>query len=330
MLCNGVTMYFPSANYLLKCLQLSADATRDGGLVIYGDIQSRRHVLPFRAHVETYQALRRQDATAMAVLNAAKQSVVNEELSYFDDVLFHRLDTDANKKLFQDRLAKVEMRVKRGWWHSEFNRFRYDVWLVLKEEGEGEESRRSPKFQKVDYKSFCQELQLRDGDGINDLVDPQLVEKLPKWTTDRLEAMEADGEDGFVVSLPNARTYAATKLLEWLEEAAKKNMEILSLPGQHHPYVVPRDFNSTSERKYFFGHCHCHHCHHHIISCHIIIHAFVDSAIVISLPGLLHPADAHLGSVEESAKHGVEPEMLFTMELPKGWTQCFRQRFLTK
>lgn len=29
-------------------MQLSADATRDGGVVIYGDIQSKRHVLPFR------------------------------------------------------------------------------------------------------------------------------------------------------------------------------------------------------------------------------------------------------------------------------------------
>ena len=38
--------------------------------------------------------------------------------------------------------------------------------------------------------------------------------------------------------------------------------------------------------------------------------------------GLLHPADAHLGSAENSGD-GVEPEMLFTMELPAGWTQCF-------
>ena len=29
-------------------MQLSADATRDGGVVIYGDIQSKRHVLLFR------------------------------------------------------------------------------------------------------------------------------------------------------------------------------------------------------------------------------------------------------------------------------------------
>lgn len=60
--------------------------------MLFGDIQSRRHVLAFRAHVETYHALRRQDATAQAVLHAAKQSVAGEELSYFDDALFSRLD----------------------------------------------------------------------------------------------------------------------------------------------------------------------------------------------------------------------------------------------
>lgn len=263
VLCNGVTMYFPSANYLLKCMQLSVDATRDGGLVIYGDIQSRRHVLAFRAHVETYQALRRQDATAMAVLNAAKKSVVSEELSYFDDALFHRLDRSGHK-LFQNRLAKVEMRIKRGWWHSEFNRFRYDVWLVLGDSTSNSTSQ--PNFNFVDYKSFCQELQLSErGDGVNALIDTRLVGKLEGWVTDRLRKVTKD-TDGFVITLPNARTYAATRLLEWLEEAAKQNMEILSLPG------------------------------------------------------LLHPADAHLGSVENSGD-GVEPEMLFTMELPAGWTQ---------
>ena len=45
--------------------------------------------------------------------------------------------------------------------------------------------------------------------------------------------------------------------------------------------------------------------------------------------GLLHPADAHLGSVEESYKYGVEPEMLFAMQLPPGWTQWISLRYQT-
>lgn len=264
VLCNGVTMYFPSANYLLKTMQLSAEATRDGGVVIFGDIQSRRHVLPFRCHVETYQALRRQDATALAVLHAAKQSVAQEELSYFDDSLFHQLDR-SGRKLFGNRLAKVELRVKRGWWHSEFNRFRYDVWLVL-DDGQ-QAAKPSPKLQQVDYKALCKELQLQErGDGATDLVDARLVEKLEGWVCGRLSGASPE-VDGLVVTLPNARTYPATRLLEWLETAAQSNLELRSLPS------------------------------------------------------LLHPADASWGSVEESAKYGVEPEMLFNMKLPDGWVQ---------
>ncbi|CAE7484383.1 cmdD, partial [Symbiodinium sp. CCMP2456] len=263
VLCNGVTMYFPTANYLLKCMQLSAEATRDGGLVVYGDIQSRRHVLAFRAHVETYQALRRQDATASAVLHAAKQSVAGEELSYFDDALFHRLDRNGHG-LFQNRLARVELRVKRGWWHSEFNRFRYDVWLVL-----GEKESREPQFEMISYEQVQQELQLCNGDA-NELVDSRLVEKLEDWVAQRLKDVESAGElDGFVVTLPNARTFHATRLLEWLETAA----------------------------------------------------AALEPVELSSLPGLLHPADACSGSARESAKFGVEPEMLFTLALPQGWEQ---------
>lgn len=38
--------------------------------------------------------------------------------------------------------------------------------------------------------------------------------------------------DGLVLSLPNARTYAATWLLQWLEDAAQRNVELRSLPGE--------------------------------------------------------------------------------------------------
>lgn len=166
--------------------------------------------------------------------------------------------------LFQNRLARVELRVKRGWWHSEFNRFRYDVWLVL-----GEKESREPQFEMISYEQVQQELQLGNGDA-NELVDSRLVEKLEDWVTQRLKDVESAGElDGFVVTLPNARTFHATRLLEWLETAA----------------------------------------------------AAVDPVELSSLPGLLHPADACSGSVRESAKFGVEPEMLFTLALPQGWEQ---------
>eukprot|EP00972_Heterocapsa_arctica_P037587 5532016-Heterocapsa_arctica.AAC.1 len=39
------------------------------------------------------------------------------------------------------------------------------------------------------------------------------------------------------------------------------------------------------------------------------------------LPTKLHPADVHDSSPGESARFGLEPEMLFTLQLPEGWTQ---------
>merc|ERR1719284_921117 len=42
VLCNGVTMYFPSAAYLIDSMRMSADVTKPGGRVFYGDIQSQK------------------------------------------------------------------------------------------------------------------------------------------------------------------------------------------------------------------------------------------------------------------------------------------------
>jgi len=75
VLCNGVTMYFPSTSYLLKCMQTAVDATADGGFAIFGDVQSKRHRMFFHIDVHTFQALRRDDATAKAVLVAPKKQL---------------------------------------------------------------------------------------------------------------------------------------------------------------------------------------------------------------------------------------------------------------
>lgn len=232
VLCNGVTMYFPSTDYLLESMEISASTTRPGGRVIFGDVQSKRHLLPFRAHVETYHALRRPDATAAAVLRAAKQTAAHEELSYFDDALFQRLDRLRTSR-FSGRLARMELRVKRGWWHSEFSRFRYDVELVMAREGELVVAEPEPCFLHLSYGSLCSELGLAPPGG-EELADPRLVELLPSWVAQRL-AEAAEGVDGLVVEVPNARTLQAVRLLEWLETAASEGVMLSELPAMLHP-----------------------------------------------------------------------------------------------
>jgi len=266
VLCNGVTMYFPSADYLLECMQVAVKATRPGGYAIFGDVQSKRHLLPFRASVETYQALRRPDATAAAVLRAAKHSASHEELSYFDDEFFHRLDRVGSDAFFKGRVARLELRVKRGWWHSEFNRFRYDIELVLKdEEDQAPAEAKDPELTRIAYEQLCKEVGLR-APKENELVDSRLESRFAGWVAGRLAGMP-QAVDGLVVTVPNARTLPSCRLLEWLEEASEQGGELRDLPTK------------------------------------------------------LHPTDAHESTPSDSARFGLEPEMLFTLQLPEGWTQ---------
>merc|ERR1719188_2264808 len=136
VLCNGVTMYFPSVQYLVDSMRMAISVTKPGGRVFFGDIQSKCHLLAFRAHVETYHALTRPEGTAAAVLHAVYEMASREELSYFDDELFPRLDRLGSANGFGGLVQRVEMRLKHGWWGSEFSRFRYDVELVLKDAAE--------------------------------------------------------------------------------------------------------------------------------------------------------------------------------------------------
>lgn len=263
VLCNGVTMYFPDVPYLVDCMKMGVAHARPGGHVIYGDVQSKRHHLALRAHVETFQRLGEPETTAASLLRAVHEMASHEELSYFDDSLFSRMDRVGG---FGDRVARVELRLKRGWWQSEFNRFRYDVELVLKETDD-QKRPAEPKLDRVTYAELCASLGISQApDGSEALVDRRLVQRLPGWVSSHLTALGPDVE-GVVVCLPNARTLQSARLLQWLEEA-------------------------SSEQK-----------------------------TLADLPRWLRPSAAELGDPDGSAWRGVEPEMLFAMELPEGWTK---------
>jgi len=258
VLCNGVTMYFPSTAYLIECMQTAAKATADGGFTIFGDIQSKRHLMAFHADVQTFQALRRPNATPLAVLRAAQKAAATEQLSYFDDSLFHRLD-QAGSDFFEGRLARIEMRLKRGWWHSEFNRFRYDIELVVGEKVKGA----APlKFQRRMHEDMCAFLKKPCGDEMSH-EGPEVC----KYVGSEIETL-GDNVDGLVITLPNARVLRAVRLLAWLEAASQ------------------------------------------------------DGRTLNELPAWLRPVDTELGGPQgESTIYGVEPEALFEMQLPAGWTQ---------
>merc|ERR1740129_2521882 len=223
VLCNGVTMYFPTSAYLSECMQTAVEATCDGGVAIFGDIQSKRHLVYFHTDTQIHQALRNPGATVQSVLSAARKAAANEGLNYFDDSMMPLLER-ASATLFGGRVARFEMRVKRGWWHSEFSRFRYDVELVVEDSPASEEEQAPLKFER---RSFAQVCEFLEKPCIDELVFPS--DKLVKYVTSTL-AEVSEETDSIVVTLPNARTLRPVRLLAWMLEAESNGSTLQELP----------------------------------------------------------------------------------------------------
>jgi amino acid adenylation domain-containing protein len=118
---NSVSQYFPGADYLARVVRGAADALADGGALFVGDIRSLPSLAAFRAGVELERA--GDEEPAADVLRRARRAVDEEEELVVDSAFFHTVASDL------DRPTRVEVRVKRGRWHNELTRHRYDLVL---------------------------------------------------------------------------------------------------------------------------------------------------------------------------------------------------------
>lgn len=56
VICNGVSMYFPSADYLVEVVRESLRAVQPGGAFFLGDVRSLPLLPHFHASVQLFQA----------------------------------------------------------------------------------------------------------------------------------------------------------------------------------------------------------------------------------------------------------------------------------
>merc|ERR1719316_1115211 len=127
VVCNGVSMYFPSATYLVDVLLAGLPKIKpDGGVYHMGDVISREHYdffLTRRARLLTHSFDELQDSTVRAALfKSAKDRCYEQEL-FFALQLANGLPG----------VAAVEVQLKHGEIMNEFNRYRYNVLLHLGE-----------------------------------------------------------------------------------------------------------------------------------------------------------------------------------------------------
>eukprot|EP00899_Mesostigma_viride_P022307 jgi/Mesvir1/3260/Mv16397-RA.2 len=139
IVCNGVSMYFPSLDYLMSVTENALDALQPGGVFFLGDVRNARLLRQFHASVQLSQletmvssSAGGADAsgpvdpltmsTADLSLKAHRAARYEKEL-LVDPVFF------AHVIRHLPQCSRVVVQLKRGRVHSEFTMYRYDVYF---------------------------------------------------------------------------------------------------------------------------------------------------------------------------------------------------------
>ncbi|MER5625081.1 amino acid adenylation domain-containing protein [Streptosporangium sp. NPDC002544] len=113
---NSVVQYFPGAGYLADVIAAAMDLLAPGGALFIGDVRDLRSVRCLHAAIQ----LGREGAGGADIGAAAIDRAVRMEKELLlDPAFFAALDL----------AARVEVRTKRGVYHNELSRHRYDVTL---------------------------------------------------------------------------------------------------------------------------------------------------------------------------------------------------------
>jgi SAM-dependent methyltransferase/acyl carrier protein len=124
---NSVVQYFPSMDYLIRVLEGAVKAVAPGGSIVVGDVRSLPLLEAFHVAVELNRA--RAALSTTELRERVRGRLRQEQELVIDPDFFSAL---------QQRLPQirhVEIQPKRGWYHNELTRFRYDV--ILQVGGEG-------------------------------------------------------------------------------------------------------------------------------------------------------------------------------------------------
>nr|WP_242879866.1 non-ribosomal peptide synthetase [Streptomyces mobaraensis] len=116
---NSVVQYFPSAEYMAEVVESALKLLATGGAVFIGDVRNLRLARTLHTAIRLHQADADGDATAIRA--AVERALVRDKELLVAPEFFTSLEggpADA-----------VEVRVKRGRFHNELSRHRYDVVL---------------------------------------------------------------------------------------------------------------------------------------------------------------------------------------------------------
>ncbi|WP_414945573.1 amino acid adenylation domain-containing protein, partial [Amycolatopsis sp. cmx-11-32] len=118
---NSVVQYFPDAGYLANVLRQAMDLLAPGGAVFIGDVRNLRLHRCFITATRLRQA--NADTAAAELRRAIEHDMLMEKELLLDPDFFAAFGQAV------PGIDAVDLRIKRGRWHNELNRYRYDVFL---------------------------------------------------------------------------------------------------------------------------------------------------------------------------------------------------------
>ncbi|MEV5595225.1 non-ribosomal peptide synthase/polyketide synthase [Streptomyces sp. NPDC052496] len=122
---NSVVQYFPDADYLLTVLRGALDRLAPGGALFVGDVRDLRLARHFHTALYRHRTGARGTAPDGAALAAAvRRSLAQEKELLVAPGFFAALPDGP-----LPAVCAVDLRVKRGRYHNELSRYRYDVVL---------------------------------------------------------------------------------------------------------------------------------------------------------------------------------------------------------
>jgi amino acid adenylation domain-containing protein len=118
---NSVVQLFPSIDYVVQVLEGAVRAVPPGGAVFIGDVRSLPLLETFHTSVQVYRAA--AELPKGELRRRVRRGVARDKDLIIDPAFFYAL------KQHIPAISHVQIQLKRGRYHNEFTRFRYDVTL---------------------------------------------------------------------------------------------------------------------------------------------------------------------------------------------------------
>lgn len=120
---NSIIQYFPDIDYLRRVLEGAVAAVSSGGCIFVGDVRSLPLLEAFHASVQVTKA---EPTISIAQLRRRVQLQIAQE----NELLVHPAFFFKLKRQLP-QISRIEIRPKRGCFHNELTRFRYQVMIHI-------------------------------------------------------------------------------------------------------------------------------------------------------------------------------------------------------